>query len=170
MKNSFWFLLLGVAFCTCATSAASFHVRWVCATEPLTTSTSLIENPSDFELQLQHHNGLDFMPVHEGLITPRDLPEIARQGRVLEKLGARFVILFNKENCSRNETGWTCSKQGPVQVGDLKVKDLWLRLSPRQIKTPFLNDHGHSLRLSFVFENEGFTLPMEYPEGACVFH
>lgn len=167
MRTKLWIPLL---FLMTANTASAFSVRWVCATEPLSTSYSLIENDSNFELQFVHHNGLAFLPVHDGLITAFDLPEIERKTKIFSRLGERGSIFFEKSQCSSVGREWTCTKEGDLKVGDLETKNLQVTIRERRVITRRVDYKSYTLDLSFRVGGEGLRVPMEYHESACTFH
>lgn len=153
-----------------ANSAPAFSTRWVCATDPLSTSYSLIENENGFELQFVHHNGIEFLPVHEGLITAADLQEIGRKAKILAKTGARGSIFFAKSDCTINGHEWTCTLAGQSRIGNLDVQDMQLAIRERRLVTRLGDWPGFALDLSFSVDGEGLRIPMIYDASDCVFH
>lgn len=148
----------------------SFKTRWVCATSHLTTSYAMIEHPDHFELQVQHHNGVEFMPIHAGIVTISDLPVLQEIARVLHQLGDRYVIELEKTECEAPALNqWVCTRSGPARIGGLDVENFQLRLLPRKIETGKSVHSGFVLDFSISKNKVGYTLPMDYDSADCRF-
>lgn len=150
--------------------AADFRTRFSCATDHPTTSYTFIENKDSFELQVVHHNGVQFMPIHQGLITPYDLTLLKEKATLFQKMGSRYVVFFKKEDCTNINNEWSCSKKEPLTVGSLDIKSLFFSLS----KLLLINNNGQfeykEAKISIVIGNNGYTLPMQYSNENCIFY
>lgn len=146
---------------------AELQTRFVCATDHLTTSFALIESESSFELQVMHHNGVEFMPIHNGLITGYDLKLLNEKADLFQKMGMRFTLNFAKSDCQEQDGEWTCFKGGKVALGGLNVQNLKFSLTDRTVTTKATAFDLKVAQLSFVVGSYGYTLPMEYASESC---
>ena len=83
------------------TGASSYTTRLVCATPHLTTTYVLLQNSDHFELQLVQHNGVRFMPIHNGMVTSYDLDHLKELSQLFKKIGERLSIRFGHDQCGR---------------------------------------------------------------------
>lgn len=149
--------------------AADFRTRFSCATYHLTTSYALIEHTDSFELQVMHHNGAEFMPIHQGLITAYDLTLLKEKAALFQKMGTRYAITFKKEKCSNTNDEWSCSKNEPLTIGDLDVKSLFFSLSKLLVIHSMGQTEYKEARFSIVVGNNSYTIPMQYTSDNCTF-
>ncbi|MBY0386296.1 hypothetical protein K2X05_14155 [bacterium] len=157
-------LLLSISF------AADFRTRFSCATDHLTTSFALIENKDSFELQVMHHNGVDFIPIHLGLITAYDLTYLKEVGDLFKKMGAHYTIQFKKENCTNSNNEWSCSKNEVQTIGTLDVKSLFFSLSKSLLISSIGQTEYRNANVSIVVGSNSYTIPMQYSAENCVFY
>ncbi|MBX3039389.1 MAG: hypothetical protein KF789_01620 [Bdellovibrionaceae bacterium] len=151
-----------------AFASSQDDLRFVCATRHLTTTYALFDTEEGgFKLHMVNHEGSQFMPIHEGLITAYDLKFLARKAELFGKMGARFVLSFDKGKCSLKNGEWSCFRPGDVRIGDLDVKDLGFYLRKKKVEMTLITYESYRAMLSFNVGNEGFTIPMEYSKEDC---
>lgn len=143
--------------------------RLVCATSHLTTSYSLVELEGHFELQVAHHNGVEFMPIHEGLITIHDLSLLQEWAEVYKKMGPRFTLILDKSDCHLKDKEWSCFHNQSTQIGHLWVNNLSFKITPKRVMTSKMDQKIHRVLFSFQMDQNIYDLPMEYQESDCLF-
>ncbi len=143
--------------------------RFICATPHLTTSYVLQENAAGFELQVAHHNGVKFMPIHEGLITGYDLKLLAEKAAVLEQMGNHYSVSFKKSECTNSQGEWACIRPGKIKIGNLEAQNIAFKLSQRKTITKRSEYNSYFLDFSLSKDNYGYSSPMEYPAQSCTF-
>lgn len=71
-----------------------------CITEYPTTS--FIVEPTDdgkmIGVRIFHHNGVDYMPIHEGVVVTNDLSILSGRAKELVTLGTDYSFKFPREN------------------------------------------------------------------------
>ncbi len=165
--NSFVFLL---AFFTFSYAVAGTpKTRMVCATAPLSTSYTLLELEDAFELQVKHHNGTDYMPIYNGLITKKDLETLGAWLEIFVRLGDAHTIFFDKSQCQQSEFGWKCVKPTPSRIGNLEVQNFSFEISAKKVTWKDSERINYDVSFAFLFKNAGYNLPMIYENRNCVF-
>lgn len=150
--------------------AADFRTRLSCATDHPTTSYAVIETKDHFELQVRHHNGVKYMPIHQGLITIADLQTFQKDAELFSLMGVAFSVIFLKNECQVTGEDWECIKKQSAQLGQLAVKRVGFGISDKQVITKNYSAKYKIAKITFV---EGFyshTLPMEYAPSNCRFY
>jgi len=125
MKNLTFFTGLSMAlfsgfFFIQSTSAnvADFQ----CVTAIPTTSIIMKDTDGKKWLEIIHHNGIQFAPIHSGTITLNDFDFIQRKGQLLAKMGEMIRVSFEPESCKYHEAGnYSCYKNIKTTIGSLAV-------------------------------------------------
>ncbi|HRO67809.1 MAG TPA: hypothetical protein PL182_09625 [Pseudobdellovibrionaceae bacterium] len=176
MKYSLFFgVLFAMVFSFGPSSFAAPHnpqddLRFVCATGPLTATYALFDtDDGGYKLHLVNHEGAQFVPIHEGLITAYDLKFLAKKADLFQKLGDRFVFSFQKGECSLKKEEWSCFREGSFRIGELDVENVSFHLKKKKVETTLIVYESYRALFSFRVGNEGFTIPMEYGKADCQF-
>lgn len=171
MKNLILLLAVVSFQAHAAISPLPTRAEIFCQTEFPTTS--MLFSPSDngqYRLRVTHHNGVKYAPIHKGLVTFNDLSYIERKGKLIQQMGAEYVIDFQAEDCSLvdqklNEI--VCYKRTPTTLGELTVQTLSFRnyqetsrLMGQEFKTLVMS-------LGMTHQNRGMSLDMDYTPGDC---
>ena len=77
---------------------------------------SASENSEDLVLTTIHHNGNNFMPIHEGVIVPNDFNYLAGVARVLTLMGDRNEFKFPRHKCKIYGPGQMSCVSGSSEV------------------------------------------------------
>lgn len=97
-----------------------------CVTEIPTTSTLFEKTPSGYRLQIIHHNGEKWGPIHKGVTTTNDLPTLEKKALKLLKLGAAYEVNYKSSECRALGTSeFICYHQMAPEgewLGELKIK------------------------------------------------
>ena len=81
-------------------SAQAATYDFKCQTNPKTTGFTFESDGDSMVLTTVHANGVDYMPVHEGIITPSDLPYLAKASTALKNMGMKNQFRFPKSKFS----------------------------------------------------------------------
>lgn len=139
-----------------------------CVTEFPTTSYFLSEIEQGYELMVYHHNGVDFMPIHDGTVTLNQAPKLVERAEKMKKIGQQALVRFSKQQCSTEGGGlWRCYSKGEVLLGGLKVKDVGFSMGAK-----FTNYQGYEWKSTETFfhlnlDGENLMIQLSFPEGAC---
>ena len=82
-----------------ALAAEDVAVNFRCITSMPTTSYLASTKGEEVRLTVIHHNGVKYMPIHRGIVVPADFPLLQNKAEVMQKLGDRFEMVFEKKNC-----------------------------------------------------------------------
>lgn len=74
-------------------------VNFRCITSMPTTSFLASTKGEEVRLTVIHHNGVKYMPIHKGIVVPADFPLLQKKAEVMQKLGERFEMVFEKKHC-----------------------------------------------------------------------
>lgn len=173
MKNLLLLLGLFIYQTQAAASPLPKDAEIFCQTELPTTSMHLSQTEDGkFRLQVTHHNGEKYAPIHNGIITFNDIGHLELKGKLVQQIGSEYTIDFEAKNCSIvdpeiNEV--TCYKRTPTKLGDLTVKSLSFhnyqkvsKLFGQEFKTLVMN-------VGMTYQNRGMSIDMDYNPGDCWF-
>lgn len=152
------------------TGSADFRTRLSCATDHPTTSYALIESKDSIELQILHHNGVQYMPIHQGLITIADLQTFQKDAELFSQMGTGFSVHFLKSECKVTSEDWSCLKKQPVQLGKLQAKSIHFSIYDKQVITKKSTANYKVAQINIVVGFYSHTLPMEYSPTNCRFY
>ena len=76
-----------------------------CVNRMPTTSFILAIEGDEAVLTTIHHNGVQFMPIHDGVIVPNDLSYLNAKSTLLTKMGERNSFRFPLKNCRVYSSG-----------------------------------------------------------------
>lgn len=88
-----------------AVSQEGVALNLKCVTQAPTTSYVAKTEGDKIYMSVVHHNGTAYMPIFNGNITPSDLPLLKEHSELLQKLGERIEITFDKANCNSYGSG-----------------------------------------------------------------
>ena len=98
-------LTLGLVFASSAFAGNKFQESFLmlCMTEFPTTSIIAEKAGDEMVVRVIHHNGFKYMPLHSGIITPNDLPTMAKKAKDFEKLGNLYEFRWDMSKCERTD-------------------------------------------------------------------
>jgi hypothetical protein len=101
-----------------------------CMTKMPTTSFYITTQGSEVILKTVHHNGVDYMPIHEGVIVPHDLPYLQSVSEQLTKMGNQNEFRFPVDKCTIDGPGQlSCAQGSTVQLGDRQMRAFYFYTS-----------------------------------------
>ena len=83
-----------------ASTRETKNISFRCVTGMPTTSFVVKTEGDQVVLTTVHHNGTDYMPIHEGIVVPKDFEYLAEKAKALTLLGDRVEFRFPLANCS----------------------------------------------------------------------
>ncbi|MBX2986273.1 MAG: hypothetical protein KF802_00105 [Bdellovibrionaceae bacterium] len=161
-------LLLGPFF-SFAQSRVAMNLSCVTSPAP-TTSYFMREQQQDVWVHVYHHNDLDYMPIHEGVIVPRDLVRLAERVGPLRDLGDSLSFRFPLSKCGdKGPMILQCTdfKAEPQDINGHRVAALSFHTS-RSTETSFAGTYEYlSTQLYLEIDGKSFSLPMKYSWNDC---
>ncbi len=119
-KSAFKLTILGLSFLLMSSAFAMPDFQ--CITGVPTTSAIVQKDGDKVWFEFIHHNGVNFAPIHAGIITGYDLPFISEKGQLLAKMGNSIRVPFELLNCKVHEEGnYHCFNNKPLTIGTLDV-------------------------------------------------
>ncbi len=109
-------LLLALALTAHARSKEP--VSLLCMTAMPTTTFELREAGDDYLLKVRQSNGVSYMPIHEGVVTPSDFPYLKNKANMLTKLGDYTEFHFAKKDCHIDGKGLISCGNGETKTFD----------------------------------------------------
>jgi hypothetical protein len=132
----------------------------------------LTADGDDMVLTTQHVNGVDFMPVHEGVIVPNDLPYLTSASTTLKHMGAQNQFRFPKARCKIFGPGLLSCSGGETKTFDgLEMQAL--SLVTKKVTTRVYDLQVDSMKVTLDVNISGFVpvqeVTMEYDPNDCKF-
>jgi hypothetical protein len=167
-------LVIFIAFFSLHTYAAETQEKlgFRCTSKMPTTSFILEEQGAEMVLTMIHHNGVDFMPIHQGIIVPHDLGFLAEKAKILTRLGSRNEFRFPRSRCTSYGAGLlSCSRGERKNIGGLDVEALNIMTSvnTRKVFDEKIEYYGVNLSLNVAGNPPVSELSMEYATDECKF-
>ncbi|MGZ3692664.1 MAG: hypothetical protein ACXWQO_00220 [Bdellovibrionota bacterium] len=143
-----------------------------CISKYPTTSFILEEKGDEMVLRMIHHNGVGYMPIHEGIVVPNDLGFLAAKAKILTRLGAETEFRFPKAKCKTYGAGLlSCSGGERRNIDGLDVEALHL-ITEKNTKQVF-DDKIEYVRIELSLNIMGnppvSELSMNYAPEECKF-
>ena len=171
------FLLLPVFFLALGLAAENNpenqlkNFNWTCATTPFSSSLVAVQQGNKMVLRVFHHNGLQSVPIHRGVITPNDLTILAQRAELLQQLGSQFELEFAIDQCEVfGEWRINCANTNPAIIGNLNVRRVYLDTSVSQTTALDLQFESRLFRVGFLIGNQVYDMPFEYWGDNCSFN
>lgn len=150
------------------TSFAAQASGWQCFTTPTTSSISGLESKDSLDIAIIHHNGVRYMPIHSGVITPNDIDYLKSRGEVLKKLGDEIHLSFPLSNCkSYGDWKMSCYSRTPTKIGELKIDSASLISSTSTRELLGYQFHQIEMNLSVRVGRFNYDIPLEYQASDC---
>ncbi len=147
----------------------AFAARIFCMTEFPTTSIIAEEDGGKLRVQVLHHNGVAYMPLHTGVMTPNDLSTLEQKAGRLKQLGEAYELSWPAEKCERSGNGIvTCLGGDTVNINGVEVKP-WA-LYTRQLRSEsgvgVFENTEVGLMIDVAGQTESFSMVYERSECA----
>jgi hypothetical protein len=144
------------------------RLRLSCSTQPGTTTYQIFEDDQHYYLVIFHHFGVEYMPIHNGVVTPNFLSQLQKRSEALKLMGESNRVKIDKDNCQFKQQRWSCMQEGPIRLNQLLVKTLYfntyhMEQTMNQSYTWFSTDVSLSLRL----EDDNITISLPFYGDDC---
>ncbi|MGE3758695.1 MAG: hypothetical protein AB7H97_13115 [Pseudobdellovibrionaceae bacterium] len=145
-------------------------VNLKCVTEMPTTSYLASTEGEKVKVTMIHHNGTKYMPIYSGNLTPSDIPEMQKRSEILQKLGERVEIVFEKKNCNRYGAGLYSCGMGQIESkSGIKVESVGLLT---RVSTDRLYDivfEKNTVSLTVYIDGRNYSIDNDFYFNTCRF-
>lgn len=159
--------ILGVGMVLASTGAMAGETVLSCVTEMPTTSYVISDEGDHYNLHIYHHNGVDFIPVHKGMVVPREIPNLAKRAQTLMTMGVRPVVRFEKSECENKGVLWRCFTNQPKRLGELEAKTVYFAMGKLHSNYDGYEWTNIETFLILNIENESLTVSLPFQEKDC---
>lgn len=144
-------------------------VELICATEQLSTTFYIKNEGENLRVEVIHHNGVKYMPIWDGLITPEDMKIVADAAEVLPKLGPDIVFSWKTKACkATNDLMFDCIGEAEeFEVNGLKVQPWGLSVYEINHKTRYGTYFQRNVVLNMKIAEKDYRISMYYGENEC---
>ncbi|KHD88316.1 MAG: hypothetical protein OM95_09205 [Bdellovibrio sp. ArHS] len=150
-------------------SAAANKMDMACVTEYPSTSFVVRESGNSVIVEIFNHNGPQYRPVFEGLVTPHDVSIIAQRASVVGKLPTILRFEWPREKCEyvgplvKSCMGITDGQD----INGAKVSG-WAFSSAEIREKNFAGDFMyHKVAVQFDVDKVSYSIPMTYHGEDC---
>ncbi|KYG61770.1 hypothetical protein AZI85_05990 [Bdellovibrio bacteriovorus] len=150
-------------------SAASNKMDMACVTEFPSTSFVVREAADTVIVEIFNHNGPQYRPVYDGVVTPNDLGTIAKRANVVSKLPTILRFEWPRTKCEyHGPLVKSCMGTTDEQdVNGFKVSG-WSFTSSEVTEKTFAGDFkSHKVAVHFSVDGSSYSVPMTYQEHDC---
>ncbi|MBX3040378.1 MAG: hypothetical protein KF789_06675 [Bdellovibrionaceae bacterium] len=145
----------------------------ICSTNPYaTTIYRIMPVANEMVVDWYHANGVEFMPIHEGIIVPYSLPILAKRAELLKALGVGQRFAFKTTDCKEyGPKVIHCAdyKRAPQDINGHKVRALSTYTSLEQ-STSFAGSYSmYATTLHLEVDGQGMFVTMKYEDRDCFF-
>lgn len=145
----------------------------ICSTNPYpTTIYRIMPNEDDLIVDWYHANGVEFMPIHEGVIVPYSLPILAKRAELLKALGVGQRFTFKLSDCKEIASKVIhCSnyKSAPQEINGHKVRALATYTSLEQSLSFAGSYSTYGATLYLEVDGQTMFVTMKYQNQECFF-
>ena len=139
-----------------------------CVTEFPTTSFFVERNKDKVQVEVRHHNGAQYAPIFNGMVTARDLSLLGEKAKVFQRLGDSYLIEFPTDRCKLYGTKLlSCGGGAPAVLGDVKVDSFSLNTRVVREKVYDLTFDKVQVSLYLQIGSESHQLLMDYYGKDC---
>jgi hypothetical protein len=155
-----------------AFAAEEAKLGFHCKTKQPTTSFALTEDGEDVVLKVTHHNGVGYMPIHEGIIVPNDIGYLKHKADVMTRLGPVQEFRFPKKKCIQYSPGVMACRSGErrdIDGMDVEALHFLTSKDTRQVFDEKVDYYRAELSLNIQGEPPVKEITMMYATDECVF-
>lgn len=141
-----------------------------CVTEFPTTSFLTQEQGEEVVVDIIHHNGVQYTPFRDSLITPSDIALLSKQADLFLQLAPTMTFRWPKKSCEiTSGMFFQCfGKAAPVIVNGLTVLPRYISMSEATHKLV----GGYSfwvktVSVNITVNNEDYTITNNFFDGDC---
>lgn len=144
-------------------------INMACVTEFPTTSFIAETEGDELVVKVIHHNGVGYMPLHGGVITPNDLALLSKKAETLGRLGDFYTLRWKSEKCSLIGSFLSCYGGEDTQVGDAKVSPWALYTSSKRSESNIGVFENMEVGLMLDIDGKTESFEMKYEKSECSF-
>lgn len=149
---------------------AKAAIDMACMTE-IPTTTFIAQTEKDIlKIELIHHNGVKFMPIYNGVITPNDLGTLQDKASLLAYLGDHLKFEIPLSKCQKmSDYLFNCFGSVPaVDINGHQVS-IWSVYTAFNNEKSFAGEYNYyQTSISLDIDGESINIPMKYGESECV--
>lgn len=152
-----------------ATRLKSQTIDMTCVTSSYPTTSFIIQTKGDrVQARVIHHNGLKYMPIHSGIVTPNDIKMLAGASADLAKLGTDYVMTWNASNCKvEGEKRFSCFDGDDTNIAGAKVSP-WAIYTSRSVHDTIAGRYENvTMSLSLKIDGVDRSFAMDYDLSEC---
>jgi hypothetical protein len=170
---------IAIAVAITTTIAISAHakpvenIKFECVTGYPTTSYLVRTEGKEVVMQVFHHNGAKYMPIHEGNVVPNDLPMLAKKAAEFPKMGEEQEWRFPLERCQIYGPGLMACHGGETKTLNgtkVEVMSVTTSTSTQQVYDYTFKSYKVSVGVKMETLPTVDTLTMTYGEKECQFN
>ncbi len=144
--------------------------KFTCVTGVPSTSFAVAQDKEFLNVSVLHHNGVEYMPIFNGVITPRDLTEIKRQADSMVKLGDKTSVNFPMNKCSFYGDGvFTCYHGDKIKIDGEEYDLFAIHSTLSTVKGQGFEFKNRTVTLSVYVNNRRQQISMVYENEDCAF-
>ena len=168
MSRFMTYIVLFLLLISVSAHAEIAPFRLICMTEFPTTSIAVQTEGDEVIARVIHHNGMKYMPLHSGIMTPNDLTHFADKAKVFAKLGDHYEFRWGRSKCERQDQDlFSCELGKDTEINGTKVNPF--SIYSRRLTTESQIGKYEKLELSFIITIEDSTqnFSMSYYKNEC---
>lgn len=149
---------------------AEGEFKFACVTGIPSTTFSVAQNKEFLNVAVIHHHGLELMPIFNGVLTRRDIPELQRQSDSMAKLGQKMQVNFPMNKCSFYGEGvFTCYHGDKIKIDGDEYDIFAIHSTLSAVKGQGYEFQHRTLTLSVYVNNKRQQISMDYEVEDCSF-
>lgn len=145
-------------------------VHFQCSTDPLTASFVGSTDGDVVRLSMINFKGAESLPIFEGVVTAGAIDFLQKKRKVIERMGDKFYVEFERKNCKEHEEGvFSCESEKAVKIGALQVDGFRFNTRKKSTKSYGYTFDAFEVIFSVLVNNQLYNLPMSYDQSECRF-
>jgi hypothetical protein len=153
-------------------STPATHLQFSCATEfPSTTFIGETIDKVKLKVTFINHNGVEYMPIHSGLLTTNDLKAMLAKSELMTKIGDYAKFTFDLANCDlHKDKTFSCFRGSTLKGTDGKDIQVFTLMS--SFTDQKFSDYEYkqtSMLLGLIIDGQSLYIPMDYQRNECDF-
>jgi hypothetical protein len=135
-----------------------------------TTTFMVFTEDKTVGVEVVHHNGLEFMPIHQGIIVPQDLPILQQRAVAMMKLGSYARFNFSADKCkSFGDMLYQCVEYQarPALLNGQRVRAISMYTSRAETRSFFGIEKTFNIAIQLEIDGKNFFQTMTYPVEEC---
>ena len=141
-----------------------------CNTESPTTSADVSEDVANdvFRIMWTHHYGTKYMPIHNYVVTPQDLPLLQEKATALAALGSKFTMEFPRSKCRwASPKVFQCFSGNTKIINGISVRSVSFHTSYSKKESIAGNIEIMTLHATLNLDGKSYSFGMDYNPKFC---